>query len=592
MGWLGDAGMWLRGGLIGLLIGAVLVSGLLERLELQALNGLFHLRGPCPPRTPIVIISIDEDSFDELALAWPWPRALYGRLLGILSEGQVSAVGLDLLFSEPSSRGAADDQALAEAVARAGNVVLPAALTVVKEGLFTKEALNAPLPLIREHAAGYGIVNLVPDPDAFVRSAPLTSLHQGVEVPSFALQLYRLGVQAGIPAAPLPDRQTVLINYRGGPRTFPTVPLYRVITGEVSPEEFRGKIVLIGATSPTLHDLYPTPFAPHNNMPGIEIQANVLETLFQGISQTRMPRLGVILLVLGAGVFAVGVTSRGRPLGALAGVMGVGLTYGGVGFAAFAWSHVWLDQVAVPLALTLGYTTTAVENLVRERREKRLLSRFFSPSVLREVVRRKAKVAQSSGRRQITVLFSDIRGFTSISEKLPPEEVAELLREYLTSMTEAVFKHGGTVDKFIGDAIMALYNAPFDQPDHAAQAVRTALQFQELITTLSDRWEARCGTPLKNGVGINTGEAVVGTLGSAQRLEYTAIGDTVNLASRLEGLTKDFQTPVIVSEFTYQAIKDVFECHPLGAVPLKGKGIPVNVYAVDREKAPGLTGSI
>jgi len=152
-------------------------------------------------------------------------------------------------------------------------------------------------------------------------------------------------------------------------------------------------------------------------------------------------------------------------------------------------------------------------------------------------------------------------------------------------MTEIVFKYGGTVDKYIGDAIMALYGAPFDQPNHAEQAVRTALEFQEQVKALSERWEAKCGVRLRNGVGINTGEAVVGTIGSQQRLEYTAIGDTVNLASRLEGLTKDFLSPVVISENTYEEVKHLFYSRYLGEVKVKGKEIPVKIYAV--EKAEG-----
>ena len=249
--------------------------------------------------------------------------------------------------------------------------------------------------------------------------------------------------------------------------------------------------------------------------------------------------------------------------------------------------RVWVDQVAVPLALVLGYGATVVENFIQEQREKRRLSRFFSPSVVREVVRHRDELALSSSRRLITVLFSDIRGFTSISEKLSPEDVAELLREYLTSMTEAVFKHGGTVDKYVGDAVMALYNAPFDQPDHAVQAVRTGLEFQGIVKALSHRWEAKCGSPLKNGVGINTGEAVVGTLGSTQRLEYTAVGDAVNVASRLEGLTKDFASPVVVSESTYQAVKHLFQGRYLGEVTVKGREFPVKIYAVEHEEKRG-----
>ncbi len=584
MSWRGGLKVWIRGGLLGLVIATALVYGLLERPELWAFNFQFQLRGPRAPRTPIVIVTIDEDSFDELNLAWPWPRALHGKLLEILSQGKPAAVGLDILFTEPSSRGPADDLALAQGIARAGNAILAAALTVVRESFFIKENLNPPLKLIRDHAVGFGFVNFDIDDDVFVRSTALSRSYQGAEIPSFDLQLYRLGVKAGIPAAPLPARPKVLINYRGGPRTFPTVPYYRIIAGEVAPEEFRGKIVLVGATSPTLHDIFPTAFAPQGDMPGVEIHANMLETLFQGIWLTRISRLATFVLVLGAAVCAVAVTNWLRPLVAFGVLMGVGLAYVGASFAAFAWGSLWVDQVPVQSALMLGYGITVVENFLIEQREKRRLSRFFSPNVLREVVRHRDELALGSSRRRITVLFADIRGFTTISEKLSPEEVAELLREYLTSMTEAVFKYGGTVDKFIGDAVMALYNAPFEQPDHAVQAVRTALEFQERVKALSERWVAKCGSPLKNGVGINTGEVVVGTLGSAQRLEYTAVGDAVNLASRLESLTKDFATPIIISESTYQEVKRIFSGRYLGEVTVKGKEVPVKIYGVEREE--------
>jgi class 3 adenylate cyclase len=221
-----------------------------------------------------------------------------------------------------------------------------------------------------------------------------------------------------------------------------------------------------------------------------------------------------------------------------------------------------------------------IEHFVREQRERRRLSQFFSPDVVREVVRYKDEGSLTTGRRTVTVLFSDIRGFTSISEKLEPEQVAEMLREYLSEMTEVVFKYGGTVDKYIGDCIMALYNVPFADSEHALNAVRTALEFQERTIAVSRRWEAKLGVTIRNGVGINTGEAVVGTLGSRQRLEYTAIGDTINLGSRLESITKDYKTNIIISEFTYAHVKDHFVTKELGDVTVKGKSRPVKIYAV------------
>jgi adenylate cyclase len=232
------------------------------------------------------------------------------------------------------------------------------------------------------------------------------------------------------------------------------------------------------------------------------------------------------------------------------------------------------------VGLLLGYGATSIENFIREQREKRRLSQFFSPDVLREIVRHGEGVNLGSARRLITVFFSDLRGFTSLSERMEPETVAEMLKEYLSEMTQVVFQHKGTVDKYIGDCVMAIWNAPFDDPHHAANAVRTALDFQERTLAVSAKWEEKLGGKIRNGVGINTGEAVVGTMGSRQRLEYTAIGDTVNLAARLESITKDYNAAIIISESTHEYIKGQFMTRELGAVTVKGKTRPVRIFAV------------
>lgn len=579
--------IWIRGGLAAALVTVVLLAGGLEWLEVKALDGQFRLRGARPPRSPIVIVSIDEDSFDEFDDTWPWPRSRHGRLIDLLSRGQPAVIGLDILFSEPSSRGPADDEALGRAIATAGNVILAAGLTVVEQTYVEKVDLNLPVDAIRDGAAGFGMINLAFDDDAFVRRAPLRTTHQNQDVPSFALAIHRRAVAAGIPSAPPPRESSVVINYAGGPRTFPTVPYYRIIREEVPPDAFRGKIVLIGATSALLHDVFPAPFAPGGAMPGVEIHANVLETLLRGIAITRMPRWAVAGLVFAAGFFAVWVTGRARPLLALAIVAASGAGFAAVAFAGFAWGRYWTDQVPVPLTLSLGYVVTTIEQVIRARREKQRLSRFFAPSVLRQIIDQRAEPGRS--RRLITVLFSDIRGFTPLAERLKPEEVAEFLGDHMTTMTEAVFAHGGIVVQFVGDEIMALFNAPFDQPDHEAQAVRTALELQRRVVQVSERWMARCGSPVRIGVGVHTGDAVVGLVGSAQRVEYGAIGDTINLGSRLQGLTKEFPAPVIISETTYRAVAHLFACRLLGHVTVKGKAIPIDIYAVDgggRERAP------
>jgi len=582
----------LVGGLIGLAVAladAYDVSGFLTNNELKALNAQFSLRGFRTPQTPIVIVTIDEDSFSELNLPWPWPRDLHAKLIDIVSRGNPAVIALDILFFEPSSMGPADDRALAKAIARSGKVVLAAGMSELKDQGWIKDKveLKPPLPLIREKAAAWGPVNIITDHDAFVRRSRLTMAFQERDWAGFDLQIYRIAKSRGIPAAPLPADPELLINYAGPPGAFPRVAYSRIVSGEIPPEVFEGQIVLVGATTQVLQDIFPTPFAPFRTMPGVLIHANILDTLFSGIPIRRAPIWLVAALAIVAGGAAAWAATAFRPLTALLLVSASAVAYVASTHGAFRWGRFWVEVLPVPIALLVPYVGVVAKNFAKEQVEKRRLSRFFSPSVVKEIVRQKDDAGLGAGRRRMTVLFSDIRGFTSMSEKMEPEEVVTFLREYLSEMTEAVFVHGGTVDKYIGDAIMALYNVPFEAPDHAAQAVRTALEFQRRLQPLAERFAAKHGSELRCGVGINTGDAVVGTIGSRQRLEYTAIGDTINLGSRLEGITKDFNVHVIISEATWLEVKELFDTRYLGEVTVKGKEIPVKIYTVvDRTLDP------
>ena len=575
----------LAGALIGLAIAladAYDISGFLANNELKAVNAQFSLRGPRTPRAPVVIVTIDEDSFVDLNMPWPWPRALHAKFIDIVSRGKPAVIALDILFIEPSSRGPADDQVFAKAIARSGKVVLAAGLGEVRDsGWIQKlEKIQVPLPELRAGAAAWGPVNIITDRDAFVRRGRLSVTFQDREYPGFDLQIHRLAKAAGIPAAPLPGDPVFWINYAGPPDTFPRVAYSRVVSGEVSPDVFEGQIVLVGATSQLLQDVFPTPFAPFRTMPGVMIHANILDTLLSGIPIRRATPWADVGLAMVAGGAAAWAATVLRPLGAFLLVSGAALIYLAGTQAVFRWQRLWMDALPVPLALIVPYVGVVAKNFAQEQFEKRRLSRFFSPNVVQEIVRQKTDAGLGASRRRMTVLFSDIRGFTSMSEKMEPEEVVTFLREYLTEMTEAVFRHGGTVDKYIGDAIMALYNVPFEAADHPAQAVRTALEFQQRLEPLAERFAAKYGGSLRCGVGINTGDAVVGTIGSRQRLEYTAIGDTINLGSRLESITKDFNVPVIISEATWLEVRDLFETRYLGEVTVKGKEIPVKIYTV------------
>ena len=579
--------------LLGGVVAAVIVGGLvyfsvLESFEYDALDRLFRLRGPRPPVAPVVVINIDEDSFDELDLSWPFPRALHGTLLEMVASGQPLVIGVDVLFPEASARGEEDDRELGESVKRAKNVVLGAAVTVVSEGFYNKMDSNPPLPVIRQGALAVAPINLVPDGDAVVRRVhlrhrigdPLRVAPTDEYLDGFDVTIARIVAAKGLTVAPIPSDGALLINHRGPQRTFPYVPYHRVVKGDVDPKIFKGKIVLIGANSPALHDNFPTPFERGGMMPGVEIHAHAIDTLMRGDYIRPAPPWLSTVLALALAPFSAWLVVRMRALRAAVAVAAIALAIAGLTWATFSYQSIWFMPVAPSLALLLGYGITSIENFIREQREKKRLSQFFSPDVLREIVRHGEGVNLGSARRLITVFFSDLRGFTSLSEKMEPEVVADMLKEYLSEMTQVVFQHKGTVDKYIGDCVMAIWNAPFEDPEHAANAVRTALDFQERTLAVSAKWEEKLGGKIRNGCGINTGEAVVGTMGSRQRLEYTAIGDTVNLAARLESITKDYNTSIIISENTYEHVKGQFMTRELGAVTVKGKTRPVKIFAV------------
>jgi adenylate cyclase len=573
-----------RGGAAAAALIVVLAGlGWVEWVEYRALNWLFEWRGARQPIAPIVIVRIDETSFVELDKQWPFPRADHAEVIRRVAASEPLAIGIDLFFDRPSARGAADDEALAGAVAAAGNVVLGAAPVIDVQPLVTQAIPNIPLPSIRRGAAGVGAINMVHERDSQVRRVPLRVRVGSLSLAAFDVELYRVATGAGLAAARLPQSDEVLINFNGPAGTFPWVSYASVLKGEVTPETFRGKIVLIGPTTPVLHDVFPTVFArggADTLMPGVEIHANALDTYVRGNRIREVPvAVSTMLALLAALAGAVLVVRLhgGRALGAVT-VLGALLALST--YLAFVAAEVWLRGVVIALGLGLGYGVTLADTFVREQRERRRLSQFFSPEVLREVVRHRHEQSLGSSRRLVTVLFADIRDFTALAEKLPPEDVAEMLREYLSEMTEVIFKHGGTVDKYIGDCVMALYNVPFEDPDHVMNALRTALELQERTLQVAARWEARLGTSIRSGIGINTGEAVVGTLGSRQRLEYTAIGDAINLGSRLEALTKQYGVAIIISEFTQERLQGDVLTRELGQVTVRGRTQPVKVYGV------------
>lgn len=596
----------LSGLALGGAVAIVYLLGLLESLELRTVNHRFEIRGAEKPRFPIILITADEDSLDNLDLRWPWPRSVHARLLDSVGKGRPRAVVFDILFPEPTRDRPREDRLLAEAMRRLGKVFLAAVIKemeTVSAGVRVRSVrVDRPIPLLREQAAGEGDINVLKGSDGFVREADVVRSHQGQDVPALAKAVYD-GLAGDLRAVPLPpETRRILINFRGPRGTFPTFPYYQAVTGELPSELFQGKIVLVGASAQTLQDLHLAPFTTAGNpLPGTEILANVLDNLLAG-DPLRAPTNPIrwftvgewypqnpwyVLPILAIAVLATVIADRFRPLRAFLLVGAIWVSFGLACLFAFIWGRFWVEFVPVSAALAVPYGVTVLRNFVHEERVRREMARFFSPEVARQIAHDRSGRVIGSKRRPITVMFSDIRNFTSISEGLPPEEVVELLREYFNTMVPIVLKHGGTLDKYVGDCIMGLFGAPLPRGDHAACAVRAALEMVARLPELSPKWQARSGRPLQVGVGINTGDAVVGVMGADSRREYSAIGDTVNLASRLGDATKDFQTPIVVSHATVVALGGRFRVRELSDLRVKGRQEAVRVYAVDGELGAG-----
>jgi adenylate cyclase len=502
---------WLIGISLAALVFVVYDHGFLDVLELRTLDVRFRLRGPLPLRLPIILVSIDQDSFDELGLPWPWPRTLHAALIQKLAAQQAALIALDILFTEPKADGA-EDHALADAIQMAGNVVLAAEYTEVPGAFGPKLSMNLPIPLLREHALGYGPVNLIVDQDGVVRSAFLGLSFQDRVYPAFAYQVYQRIIDSTKPATherPSPQPQVYYINYRGSARSYPIIPYYRVLRDELEPSFFKDKIVLVGAFAASLHDLYPTPFSANQPTSGAELQANFVETLVANDPIRPIPARAHTLLFLLLATMAISCAVSLKPFQGFGLTLGLGGLYTILALALFARYQWWLPVVPPLLAMGLSYGGITLDNYIREQQERlrlrTMFSRYVSADVMHEILENREGLGLHGRRRYITILFSDIRGFTSISERIGPEQVVAFLSEYMAQATQIIFKHGGTVDKFIGDAIMALFGAPKSHGDDALRAVRAGLEMVALVESLAPQWTPILGRPPQVGIGINCG---------------------------------------------------------------------------------------
>jgi adenylate cyclase len=360
------------------------------------------------------------------------------------------------------------------------------------------------------------------------------------------------------------------------------VPYYRILKDEIDADFFRDKIVLIGSFAPSLHDLFPTPFSASQPMAGVEIQANWVETLITDNPIVPFASVGHAIVFIILCALTLGFSLRLSPIQGFLVVTTLAAAHVLACFHVFARYRIWFPMTPSLFGIALCYGSLTLNNYIRELRERirlrAVFSRYVSPDVVEEILADRTGLGLGGRRRHITVLFSDVRGFTGISEKISPEAVVSFLSGYFAQVTEIVFKHGGTVDKFIGDGMMAIFGAPKSHGDDALRAVRTGLEMIELVKSKGPNWAEILGASVNVGIGINSGDAVVGSIGSEIKSDFTAIGDTVNLASRLEGLTKEMGVPILISEFTAAEVKNALSLIALRRVKVAGRETPLLVY--------------
>jgi len=565
-----------------------------SKLELATWDTFFRLRGQRAPNSDIVIVAIDDASLNWVHEPWPWPRSQLAEIVNWLSNAGARVIGLDIFFFDPSAD-PAEDQALANALANAKATVSVNQIHRTTE--FSGVTNELPLPIFQQALSNFGITEVIRDQDAITRgvagyqsfngaiyynwSFQLASLFLGVDPPTNPSPA---GVDFNGQLVPLNNKNQLLINFAGPSETYlHTYSAAFVPLGDYPPDLFRDKIVLIGSTSPTLQDYYPTPFSPVSPTPGVEIVANTVSTILQGNYLRKAPPWTTVALIILAAIAAWFISRISRPTLASALLAGGLLVYFFIQFGIFILTR-WEFAVITPgVMLFLGVVIPTLDQAVSQELEKRrvrnLFSRFISPEMVSQLIETQ-NINTLNRRAELTILFSDIRGFTTISEKLSPEEVVLLLNPYLAAMTNVIHKHGGTVDKYEGDAIVAFFGEPISYPDHARRAVLASLEMRQVLYDLNRQWitDGRSKDGFEMGIGLNTGQVFVGLLGSEQRMNYTIIGDNANLAARLQDQTKEFGWPILISESTYQQVKDEFNAEFADSRLVKGKTEPVGIY--------------
>lgn len=548
--------------LILVLISSIYYFGLLNSWQDKLTDRFFTKSSPTQK---IVIFSIDSESIHKVG-SWPWPREIFARAINNTKEAKI--IGLDVSLSEESRLGQSDDYTLVESLKNSKiPVVMPVQLGARSK--VTDEPLSIFKPYIN-----LAFTNVNQDIDSVVRK----SSKKQYGFISFSSLL------SGVTAEQIPDN--FYINYSGPKSTFLTIPIIDLLNGKIPSSVTKDAIVLIGATADDLHDIFNTPFGP---VPGVEIHANIVETILTQNYRSPLSLPVVIFIFAITNLLAIMLINKVKKfLVLIPSLFGIAVVINVIGTLLFSYKIIFPN-----LYVTLGFLMICITGIIFEfifqSKEKKFIQNTFQyylmPEVIDELIKNPEKISLGGERRNLTILFSDIAGFTSISEKLSPEDLTNLMNEYLTAMTDIIMKHGGLVDKYIGDAVMAFWGAPLDNPNQTEDACRAIVEMLKKLKELNIDWAKRGLPPIGIRIGLNRGDVIVGNMGSSKRFNYTVIGDDVNFASRLEGINNYYGTKCAVSENIVNNIKSKdFVFRELDLIRVKGKSEPKKIFELITEK--------
>lgn len=589
-------------GTVGITAAIIIIAAILSYMDVfslwdSAASDLLN-QHPSQVNRNIYIIGIDDKTMEQYGMISNWGRSVSGKLIEKLNKypsARPAVIGVDVIYSEMVD--GTGDRYLAKACEKAGNVVMVSNMVFKEQpekdekgrisyNPYCVDYVLWPYEELRENVET-GFANTTVDRDGYVRQGMAGMEYQGEIFQSFAIRVYQRYQEVRGEQAVLPKTygkgNHFYFSYSGTPGAYTVISMADVMDGTVDTRIFKDSIVLIGAYAVGMQDAYKPAVSHNREMYGVEIHANIIQALMEGRTQIPVSR-GICAVMTGllCGAFYLFSQKKGMMWSTIA-LAGTLIGHIILVKAVYDIGYV-LPVLLVPIFILLIYVEILIRSYVTEwmhrRRVVSVFKQYVAPQVLDKISKEKDfQLVLGGENRSIAVLFVDIRGFTTMSESLEPEQVVEILNEYLSLTTKAIFDHNGTLDKFVGDTTMAVFNAPFDLEDYIFQAVCAAWDMKQGEAVISEKFEKRFGKSVAFGIGIHCGNAVVGNIGCDFRMDYTAIGDTVNTAARLESNAGKGQ--ILISEQVYEAVKDRITVTPIGEIPLKGKSRRVFVYQVD-----------